>query len=465
MDVEAIAAAVEERNPRGIAAAVSHLIRSGELPAGSRLPTVRELAASLQVSPATVSHAWQALAGAGLILVRGRAGTTVLKPSAPWLAPRSLNLASLPPEASAPATWLDLSSGIPDPTLLPRLGPAFARVVPPTAATSHYFQPPQLAELEAPLRASWPYPPPSLAIVDGVMDGIQRALMLTTRYGDRVLVESPGFPILLDLLAHLHLVEVGVRMDGEGLVPEALNRALGTRPAALVLQPRANNPTGISMSPARAEQLAGILARHRHGPDTVVIEDDHSSGIASTPLVSLGTWLPRRTIHVRGFSKSHGPDLRIAALSGPSGAVDQVVARRMLGPGWTSRMLQAVLGYLLTDREAIAQVQTARRTYLARQHLLATELSGLGLASRRADGLNLWLPVPEEREAQVQLAAHGVRVALGSAFQLPTTRHGEEADWQQDPLARPHVRVSVGLLRGHIPEVAALLAGVARSDP
>ena len=59
--MKAISASVEEATPHGIAAAVARLISSGDLAPGDRLPTVRELAAELGVSPATVSHAWQAL--------------------------------------------------------------------------------------------------------------------------------------------------------------------------------------------------------------------------------------------------------------------------------------------------------------------------------------------------------------------------------------------------------------------
>ena len=72
-----VALELDERTPRGIAAALARLITSGDLAPGDRLPTVRDLAAELGVSPATVSHAWQTLAAAGLITSRGRSGSFV----------------------------------------------------------------------------------------------------------------------------------------------------------------------------------------------------------------------------------------------------------------------------------------------------------------------------------------------------------------------------------------------------
>src|SRR5437763_952130 len=76
-----IAGAVDDRSARGIAAAVSRLVTGGELPAGTRLPTVRDVARELGVSPTTVSEAWGSLARAGAIQTRGRSGTYVAAPS------------------------------------------------------------------------------------------------------------------------------------------------------------------------------------------------------------------------------------------------------------------------------------------------------------------------------------------------------------------------------------------------
>src|SRR5690606_3468970 len=140
-------------------------------------------------------------------------------------------------------------------------------------------------------------------------------------------------------LDQLGLERLPVDVDENGIVPESLEQALTRSPSAVILQPRAHNPTGASMPAARAEELAALL----RGSEVVVIEDDHSGDISTAPDVRLGSWLPDRVLHIRSYSRSHGPDLRIAALGGPADLVDKVVARRMLGPGWTSRMLQTLL--------------------------------------------------------------------------------------------------------------------------
>jgi DNA-binding transcriptional MocR family regulator len=435
--MKSVAFAVEDPSPRGIAGTIARLISSGDLAPGDRLPTVRELAADLGVSPATVSHAWQALAGVGLIISRGRSGSFVRAERTSWLPPRSRNLTELP------QARLDLSTGTPDPLLLPDLGPALSRVS-SRAGTLSYFDEPVIPELERLLLRSWPFDPGTLTIVDGAMDALSRSLDLLLKFGDRIVVENPGFPPLFDLLEHYDIERLPVELDEEGVRPDSLAKALMRSPAAIVLQPRTQNPAGVSMTVDRARELARVIRSSRNADHTVVIEDDHSGEISSSGDVSLGAFLPDRVIHIRSFSKSHGPDLRIAAVGGPKEFMDRLIARRILGPGWTSRMLQTILHDLLTDSVTVGQVSEARSTYHDRQQALTESLRRHGYDAAVADGINLWMRVDDERGAVVQLAAAGIRVAAGTPF-----------------LSSPggqFVRVTAGHVRNDFDSVGALLA-------
>jgi DNA-binding transcriptional MocR family regulator len=440
-------AAISDRTPTGIAAALSLLVRTGTWPPGTRLPTVRDVAAALGVSPATVSHAWHGLAGAGVLVTRGRAGSFVRAPDTAWLTPRYRDLAG-----QHTGFRLDLSTGTPDPELLPELAPVLARMV-GNDLTASYTDAPVLPRLERHLRDSWPGPVEAVTVVDGAFDAMSRSLETVVRFGDRVLVEDPCFPPLLDLLEVLGAEPVPVPLDADGPQPGPLQRALGSSPVAFVLQPRAHNPTGVSMSTSRARELARLL--RAGAADLVVVEDDHSGDVAAAEDVSLGLHLPGRVLHIHSFSKSHGPDLRIAALGGPAALIDRIVARRMLGPGWTSRMLQRVLVELLTEDYGMTTVAEARRVYHARQQHLVRALAEHGVQVEPGDGVNLWLPVADERAAIVRMAAAGVRVAAGSTF-----RSGEP---DRDGLRGPHVRVTAGQVRGDFAELGAALADGAQA--
>lgn len=433
---------IEDSTPQGIAAAIARMITSGDLASGDRLPTVRELASDLSVSPATVSHAWKTLSSAGLIISRGRSGSFVRSTPREWLPRRYQGL------DGQHSARLDLSRGTPDSDLLPALGPALSRVS-ARAATSSYQQKPDIPELHDHLRATWPSPVESITVVNGALDGIDRVLSTIARYGDRVIVENPTFPPFMDLLDHYGLDPVPVELDRRGMRPDSLAAALGRHPTAVIIQPRAHNPTGISMDMERAHELAVLLRRSRTAENCVVVEDDHSGDIASADSVTLANWLPERVLHVRSFSKSHGPDLRIGALGGPRPLVDRVVARRLLGPGWTSRMVQALLFELLTHPESIEEIARARARYAERQLSFADELGRRGVTVAVGDGINAWLPVPSERAAIVQLAAAGILVAPGTPFSLGESR----SDF---------VRVTVGVVGDEMTAVTDALAAVAR---
>lgn len=60
-----------------VRSAIAEQINSGELPVGTKLPTVRALAADLGIAANTAAKAYRELEQAGLLETRGRAGTFV----------------------------------------------------------------------------------------------------------------------------------------------------------------------------------------------------------------------------------------------------------------------------------------------------------------------------------------------------------------------------------------------------
>lgn len=430
--VDTIADADDDHSARGIAAAIGRMITAGTLPTDSRLPTVRALSKALGVSPTTVSQAWQTLAAVGAIEARGRLGTFVRQPVGPGGPQRYRRVTEGPGHFA-----LDLSSGTPDPELLPDLSNVVARVS-PQSLTSSYLDQPVLPELDAVLRQSWPFNAEDLTVVDGAMDALDRVAQVVVRLGDRVVVEHPTFPPLLDLLEHLGADVIGVDVDADGMSVEGLRAALLRQPTAVFLQPRAQNPTGVTMTARRCADIADLLA----GSDAIVIEDDHSGDIASGPLVSVGTTLPWRTIHIRSFSKSHGPDLRLAAVGGARHVVSAVANRRLLGPGWSSRILQAVLLELLNDPTTTATLRRARDEYARRRRLVTEVLIDRGVPFTGTDGINLWIAVDNERSALIRLAAQGIGAAPGEPFLVR-----DDGDF---------LRVTVGLLHGSAADISTV---------
>ncbi|WP_432974863.1 PLP-dependent aminotransferase family protein [Dactylosporangium sp. CA-233914] len=428
---------LEEASARGIADAVTRAMRDGVLAPGTKLPPIRTVAAQLQLSPTTVSAGWALLTRSGVINTDGRRGTTIAAIRAPGPARYRRTL------QRHTAFDLDLSTGVPDPDLLPELSTAFSQLRAAPFPGS-YLDDPVLPELVELLHADWPYKAEGITVVDGAMDALDLAATALLRFGDRVVVEHPCFPPLLDLLEATGVEVVGVPVDGEGMSVAGLTQALAVSPAAVFLQPRAQNPTGVSLTTGRASDLAAVLRT----VGTCVIEDDSAGAVAATADISLGRWIPQQTLHVRSFSKSHGPDLRLAAVSGPAPLLTKLVGRRQLGQGWTSRLLQRVLATLLGDKRAIRRVAHARDEYARRRAAFVHELAARGVEVGGSDGINVWVPVRDESAALLRLASQGIGVAPGSPFGVL-------------PGPVNHIRVTVGLLTDGHADVAESIAAAA----
>ena len=121
--------------------------------------------------------------------------------------------------------------------------------------------------------------------------------------------------------------------------------------------------------------------------------------------------------------------------------------RRVLGPGWSSRLLQAVLAEVLVQDGTRDQVRAARAEYARRRVALSTQLHAQNISHQGDDGINMWIRVANERDTQLGLAARGIGVAPGSPFVV-------------NPLKSDHIRLTVGQVRGDFESLAAALAAV-----
>lgn len=428
------------RTSKDIAASIGMLVSRGDLHPGDQLPTVRALAEQLQVSSSTVADAWRLLSHHGVITTARRNGTTVRADRADitgrfWKVP-----------ATATNGALDLSTGTPDTELLPSLAPIIGRLPTDITITS-YIDRPVLAELEKTLRDRWPFEPQAVTVLDGALDALDRLIAATVSFGDTVVVEDPTFPPILDMLERAGVNIVGVPLDEAGIEVDALDSALLHAPKLAILQPQAHNPTGVSMTTQRAKAVAEAF--RLHAPDTWIIEDNHLGDLVIGECVTLGDHLPDRVVHVHSFSKSHGPDLRIAAVGGAADPINEVIDRRRLGPSWTSRLIQHVLLALLDSSEVIRIVEHAAEVYAERRSSFVNGLRTTGINVGEPDGLNLWVPVADGQRAVVALALDGIGVAAGAPFQLDTSTPAR------------HIRVSLGNARDDHERIIDAIAAVA----
>ena len=419
------------RTASAVAQSAERAIIEGRLPPGGLLPPVRALADALGISAATVAAAYRTLRVRGLVTGEGRRGTrVVLRP--PLRVRR-------PPVVTPGAR--DLAEGNPDPAWLPDLRSALRRAPGPSGLYGRPSFLPALRTLSARQLGQDDIPTVSLAVVGGAMDGVERVLQAHLRPGDRIAVEDPGYAGVLDLVGAMGLVPQPVLLDDSGVRPEALESALAAGARAVILTPRAQNPTGAAFDEDRARALRTVLDRH---PDVLLVEDDHAGPVAGTPALTLAHPRKARWAVVRSVSKSLGPDLRLAILAGDATTVARVEGRQALGAGWVSHVLQAAVASLWASTATDRRLREAAQAYTRRRRALIDALARLGLAAHGRSGLNVWIPVREEAATIAGMAAAGWAIRAGEPYRI------------QSP---PAVRITVSSLTlEEVPRVAAALA-------
>jgi DNA-binding transcriptional MocR family regulator len=413
-----------------IAASAERAVSAGVFNAGQQLPTVRALARHLRVSPATVAAAYRTLKLRGIISGSGRHGTTV-RPMPPLVT------------RSAPLVRDDvrnLAAGGPDPALLPtfpgRLPPAFSR---------HSYGEPynrsDLLKLAAQMFKTDSIPAGPIAVVSGALDGIERLLQANLRMGDRVAVEDPGYPPVLDLVAAVGLCAQPLAIDESGPLPSEFSRILKMGVSAAIITPRAQNPTGAALDPERVREIRGLL---KHYPHLMLIEDDHAGPVAGAPALTLCDASRLRWAVVRSLSKSLGPDLRLALVTGDEMSIARLEGRQRLGAGWVSHLLQQLAVAFLTDPNTRRAVNKAEQSYAHRRHALLDALAEKEIEAQGRSGFNIWIPVPEEFAVVQSMLAAGWAVSAGERYRIKS---------------RPAVRISIGdLMPGEAKRIAGDLA-------
>lgn len=391
-----------------IADSVRGLRERGMLRSGDPLPPVRELASTLGVNRNTAVAAYRQLAQAGLVVSRGRAGTVIAggEPVAQ--------------EGVADTVLRDVASGNPDPTLIPDPTPALGRIV---GRPVLYGEAVIDAGLEQWTRewmlADLPRDDLRVVVTSGAVDAVERLLAQALMRDDAVALEDPCF------LSSIHTVRLGgyravpVPVDEEGMTVDGLRAALDAGVRAVISTPRAQNPTGVSLSPARAAALRAVLADH---PYVLIIEDDHFSLLSTHPYASLIGPAHRRYALIRSVSKFLGPDMCLA-LAGTDPTTAQRLAMR-LSPGttWVSHLLQRLAHAQLTDDDVLAHIAHAAAHYAARNSRFTEALAARGIPTVSTDGLSLWVRLDASaRTAAERLMRQGWLARPGDEFLLDET--------------------------------------------
>lgn len=420
--------------PQGLATEITRLIDKQTLTAGTRLPTVRSFAASMDVSLNTIAATWSILRDAGYIETHRRGGSFVTRRSSPaWQ-----------PDAESFSVNLSHASG--DPAMRPDLSKAlsYGLASPALHAASLEYIIPPLKQCAA---EAWPFSAEEWMIAGASSESILLAVSAVCEPGTKIAVEQPTSSRLLKILSLLNITPVGVAWDEEGPALKALEQALEQGVSAFIYQPRSHLPLGRTVTAERAQSLADIL---KHHPDVTVIEDDPLGPLSAETPASVGRWLPGQTTLVRSYCKAFGLDLRTSIIGGNAKHIAAIRLKRSHGLGIISRILQGALYYLLTEVSALDKMADVRQIYAQRRQILQRELRQKGITFNDGQsGLLLWIAVDNEARVIASLAAKNILVSEGSRHYIfPTT---------------PHIAINIATLPEHEEQIVIIADRIASS--
>lgn len=184
----------------------------------------------------------------------------------------------------------------------------------------------------------------NLQIISGAQQGIDIIAKALLNYGDTVIVESPSYTGAIASFKSRGAKIIDVNLLEDGIDLKNLEKKIQIfKPKFIYLMPNFQNPTGISYSINKKEEVIKLCKKYK----VYIVEDDYLSDLNfysqdNTTLKSLDL-NNELVIYVKSFSKIFMPGLRLGFLVAPSIFYDNLIFAKHLSDISTSGLLQRAL--------------------------------------------------------------------------------------------------------------------------
>jgi Transcriptional regulators containing a DNA-binding HTH domain and an aminotransferase domain (MocR family) and their eukaryotic orthologs len=230
--------------------------------------------------------------------------------------------------------------------------------------------------------------PSEVVVTSGSQQGLDLASRLLIDPGDVAMVELPSYIGGIVALHNAQAEMVGVRQDDSGIVIDDLRekiirlRAAGRRVKCIYTIPNFQNPSGVTLTVERREQLIRIADEF----DLLIIEDDPYYDLAFTEAMRpqpLAALCPERVIYLGSFSKVLAPGLRMAYVCAPAAIATKVETAKEGADLSTSVFDQAIVMEALRSGLIEKRLPELRRFYEVRCRAMLDALSEIEPAGGR----------------------------------------------------------------------------------
>lgn len=269
--------------------------------------------------------------------------------------------------------------------------------------------------------------PENVVITAGSQSAQDVATKVFCNPGDVVLVENPTYVGALNTFEAYQVQVETVEMDNDGLVPERLEAKIAELQSAgknikfLYTIPNFNNPSGITLIPARRQQIVDICRKAN-----IIVLEDNPYGLLrfdGHPFAPLRAANPDDVIYMGSFSKIFAPGLRIGWALVPKHLQRRFYLASEAVTLCPPTLNQMIISAYLRDFDWRGQIETYRALYEERCKALLAALDEHMPSSvtwtRPDGGFFVWVTMPDGVDTYPLLRKAidaGVVFIPGSAF-------------------------------------------------
>ncbi|OWY66968.1 GntR family transcriptional regulator [cyanobacterium TDX16] len=425
---------------------LSRLIQSGKLAPGEKLPSIRNLAASIGVNKLTIVEAYGELEADGLIQARPGAGYFI---SSAVSSPQRQSHFAPTQEVTISETGetfceqimaalqaqqqkeiINFSSGFPLTQELDNFQRIAKRAIANSNDTLFRYDLPQgqlvlrqqIAQML--LNQGLEVSPEEIIVTNGSEQGLSLAMRYYLQPGDWAIVETPTYHGALGILANLGVKVIGIPMTAEGMNLELLEQYLCShRPKLIYTISTLHNPTGITTSQKHRQKLLALAQQY----ECPILEDNayEALNFEFEPVAAPIKALDRSDIvtYISTFSKTLMPGLRVGYTVVTGKHYQPILEQKILQDLHSSTVSQAIVSEFLTGGHYRRYLNRLRTNHLHSRNAMLQALERYFPAQASwtipQGGLFLWVHLPEGISVQAicrEALSRKILVASGTAF-------------------------------------------------
>ena len=378
---------------QSIAETIRNGIQNGDLKPGDRLPPHRELADEIGVTVGTVARGYNLAASWGLVYGEVGRGTIVSKPEGDSAhVPLNLNgsffdLGIIKPTSTTDVILRKLAYE----DTLKKIGLRWKNKAfngfSPEFGLAYYRE----------AGASWitqlgiDTSKDEVLLTAGAQEAIHLLLTNLTAPGDPVLVEELTHISFKELAGILKIKMIGIPMDDQGILPDALQAASNQSQArVLFITPTCNSPTTAIMSQQRREQVIDIARKN----NLFIIENGIFANFILNPPAPITALCPDQAAYVASLSFCASPEIRVGYLKTLKKNIPKLQATKRALAVSGSMISAEIATYWINSGILDDLIQWQIKEIRSRAEIAFGILDGLDYRYS-PDGMFIWLNLPE----------------------------------------------------------------------